>query len=701
MKHTILLIFAFFILSEAKAQAQWSTLNGPADGEITFITRISPYVFCVASSGGLYRSDDDGVSWKLLDLQLSPSGKTNCMLADGINIFLCCAEGLYKSTNFGATWTKSDVGVLPADQSSLSILRGGSSLYLLTSSLINPIYASRDSGQNWHTASDYLPPNSAVTVISTQDSTVYASCDRYGIFLSRDYGKNWKVANGNRQSFTPAAMLFCNQAKLFASFSDRYSWFTTDHGNNWTEINTFGSIRNMCGSANILYGSIDFGVIWRSIDSGVTWVMTQAPLPFGNISNTLASWGTTVLSSVSRTEYVLQSKVMCRSTDSGNHWVVSNQGISNSFVTAVLRKDEFTYAGTVRSSIYSSSDEGASWLQADSVAPSNTNQPIHTFFSGSNCILASISPRVDTSSSVIRSVDKGRTWATVFYPYRTVYNFCTLGNKIFASSNDGVFESTDDGISWLRSAFKAIDINSVCVSSNNLIASDGKNLWVSIDLGRSWLEFSGVGTENLVSTGDQLYGMKNYGFIRFAEDLKSWKVIPLNQQIYSLYSDTNAVFALTQAGLFYLPKHNMIWRKITVNVKDSIFQSISSDYKHLYAGTSNYGVWKADYTLLNLSPDITGQVANVSANENNLIVSYDINTNSSTAKISLSEPSTINLDVYDILGRKVHKLINHGTFGVGVQRINVDPNSTLSAGEYFILGTIGDKQIRASFVVIR
>src|SRR5487761_2642831 len=95
---TLTLFAALAVMHAGALCAQWVQTNGPAGGNITALAVNGQSIF--AASDGIFRSDDHGESWILVD---TVTGVSN--LATGADAVLALSNAsLLRSTDDGGTW---------------------------------------------------------------------------------------------------------------------------------------------------------------------------------------------------------------------------------------------------------------------------------------------------------------------------------------------------------------------------------------------------------------------------------------------------------------------------------------------------------------------------------------------------------------------------------------------------------------------
>jgi photosystem II stability/assembly factor-like uncharacterized protein len=237
---------------------------------------------------------------------------------------------------------------------------------------------------------------------------------------------------------------------------------------------------------NVWYrGVIVVGLLAIAQTANADWQKIDSLNSYSYITCFAAS-GTNIFAGTSKSGVFL-------STDNGATWNPVNSGLGM-WDTASGYYDPITslticgtniFAGASYYGIFRSTDNGASWTPVDSGVPKNSNVSFPYFeilslaVNGTNIFAGT------NGGGIIRSNDNGASWTPVDsglskteYGWPTnFYALAVSGTKIFAGGDDGVFLTADSGASWTRAdsglTNKPTMISSFAVSGSSLFAGTG------------------------------------------------------------------------------------------------------------------------------------------------------------------------------------------------------------------------------------
>lgn len=184
-------------------------------------------------------------------------------------------------------------------------------------------------------------------------------------------------------------------------------------------------------------------------------------------------------------------------TQSASQWH-SLAPLEGGTVNALLEKDGVVYAGTATTGIFTSSDNGKKWREANNGLG---NLVINALATASGNLLAA------TNSGIYRSSDGGQNWTLAGLKNQQVFCFAVTSVGVFAGSDFyRTYRSTDNGQSWVERGripgATAFSVTALALIGETLLAGTNAGVFRSTNQGQSWTQ---------VTTG-----LPNAGFVEVA-----------------------------------------------------------------------------------------------------------------------------------------------------------------------------------------
>jgi len=450
-------------------------------------------ILLAATSDGLYRTADGGVTW----MQIFPASAYDAQFdpSNG-NIAYATTTQIFKSTDAGVTFAPRPASCA-GNRFSLQVARSTpSTLYALCSNAT--VQKSTDSGTTWAATT---PPgvslygyyDTVLAVSPTNEKDVYVA--GFNMKRSTDGGTTWSSVpvaghvDNHCIRFLPGSgstLLVGNDGGLFKSTNSGSTWTSLNKGLSITQYYSLGisrtnptvmvlgaqdngnmkfsagaytNITNADGmkgfidwsNANNIYASIQYGGFLRSTNGGAsfTWINT----PSGG------SWVSPWLQdpSVATTIYAATDKVY-KSTNQGTTWIAISPalaGIGTFNVLTVAPSDtKFIYAGS-GTKLYRTSDGGATWTDISSGLPTATNfmtdlairdkdpDDVYVTFSGYHA-----------GEKVYESHDGGSTWKNISgglpnIPVDSIVYENRAHHPLYLGTDAGVYYKNDRLRDWV------------------------------------------------------------------------------------------------------------------------------------------------------------------------------------------------------------------------------------------------------------
>ncbi|OGC93258.1 MAG: hypothetical protein A2W25_00695 [candidate division Zixibacteria bacterium RBG_16_53_22] len=435
----------------------------------------APDTLFAATLNGLYRSNDEGETWSLVELPIGPYNEIMDVEIHPVHHNIIFAVGPFtqwRSSNFGETWDTLRIPFVAVEAIRTDLLRPDT-MYLITHSrsMRWTVFRSINLGIDWETIHNDLDTN--IYAMDLQIDPV----DGDIIYIA---GLNWgnvtgvcicKTTDGGNHWFdiTPNSLCEPYIHSMTISPYDHNTIFacshrdgilkSTDGGENWSEINeglTARMIRRVViePTTGFLYLATYEHGIFKSIDGGATWRKISA----GIYNATCIDIA--VHPRNPDTVYVAAENGHFRTTDGGQTW----EGVGPSLPFLPAR------------------------------TPSVEIDPADPDF----VVMSTYHTAPYDSSAIFRSGDGGSSWECLKVPVRSFYTLSISnidsGRRLFAGTL-GVYYSDDDGASWqLCSGGLPSDLfyGFVQVSpaepARIYAVGSGSRVWRSTDRGANWEE---------------------------------------------------------------------------------------------------------------------------------------------------------------------------------------------------------------------
>lgn len=277
--------------------------------------------------------------------------------------------------------------------------------------------------------------------------------------------------------------------------------------------------------AEVFIATSGYGV-FRSTDNGVTW------------SSVLDNTGWTPKLAVGGNALFLGDLGLMISTDDGESWQQTgfnkggDTGIVRTIATGNINGVDEVFVGTY-AGVFRSSDDGATWVEADSGLPhcgyQDEELPVSAMDVFGNVIFAG-----HDCAGLYKSTDNGESWSAI-PGVNGINAFARMGDTLFTFSSGEVYCSTDSGSTW-----KAIDtfdrdgstfyFTAIGADGNELYAGSGCNgIFRTTDLGTTWQnvcapgsELSRLGVYTFCFSGGNILAGTYAGMFRSGDDGATW-----------------------------------------------------------------------------------------------------------------------------------------------------------------------------------
>ncbi len=663
-----LLAVLIIALSGNEANSQWVRMSGPYGWDFSEFTANSSTVLASGLTQGIFRSTDNGLSWSkadsgMWDVQITSLGVYNQIFfagaSDGSNILV------FRSSDNGTTWEQVNT-ISPSEGITCF---AAMDTVLFAGTYGDGVYLSTDAGFHWRKPTNSGLQHSILEMV-TAGSDLFAGTYGGGVYESTDDGESWTeltIPNYN----TYVGSLFFHNGKL-CMVSGNNLFNSTDYGSSWNLVNsnlpmTFDGAVISGGSA--LYLGCDHGV-YMSTDDGITWngiglsdaIVEAIETYSGNLLTGTRDLG------------------LFTSQDNGASWLQTG-AVNNMMVQALISVDSTLIVGDgAQDGVFISRDNGISYREYHNL---NHSTVMCMEMYGTD-IYAGTEPADTSGGGVFKSSDYGKTWQRLGLKNQIVSAVAMSGSYLFAASATGIFRTSNGGSTWsvTGTALPNSSQSSLVVSNSSVFAGTTGGIFKTSDNGTTWAS-GGLGDTAvfaLISTGTALLAGTQYGVFRNVPPDTNWYPAGFADTTVSfLVANDSMTFAGTGNGIFVSKSNGTKWAPIgdgLDNLSVSTF-AIGTDY--LFAGSWGEGVWRRP-----MSEIMTG----VDRVENNLPGEFRLGQNypnpfnpTTTIVFNVLGSGFVSLKVYDVLGREVATLVNRQE-SAGGHTVTFDA-SRLPSGVYF------------------
>ncbi|NNF02334.1 MAG: T9SS type A sorting domain-containing protein [Bacteroidia bacterium] len=701
-------------------------------------------ILLAATSAGLYRTTNGGVSWSVV--QSGSFRDIEYKSDDPTVVFAVTTNTFYRSTDSGATWTAISGAPLPTGESRIAIAvspANANYIYYLagpggpSSGQFKGFYCSVDAGLTWISRS--TTPNIlnsslagtgtssqstydlAVAVSGTSVSTILTG--GINVWKSTNFGSNWTInshwntgtATANGLEYTHADIHALELNPLDNSIwcgSDGGIFRTTNNGTTWTDLSTglrimqFYKIAGTPANSNLIIGGTqDNGS--NEWDGG------------SSVDHMYGADGMDCMIDHSNSNiyyFSTQNGGLRKSTNGGSTCSsIKPSGSSGSWVTPYVMNpsnSSIIYAGY--SDIYKTTNGGTSWSISTTLSGSGA---LAHGTNNTNRVYAS------SGSQIYMTNDAGGTWTNVStgLPSITITDitvnpdnspevWVTFGGY---TAGEKVYRSANAGTSWtnMSGSLPNVPINCIAFEDNN--ASPDDAVYVGADVGifyrdatlGAWTTFSNWlpnvpvfdleihQANNVIRAGT--YGRGLWTSATYTSCQASWVLGGTAAPGYSFYQASDFITSTREInGGLGSDLHFKAANSITLN--PGFWAHENSEFE-AFLGPCSAGIPAAQTKLSGTYAGPMGGVIEqtvendmIFTEENSYIVYPNPFNESTTVEYSLTESANFSIFLTDIYGKVIKNVVEKTDHPEGVYKVNID-GSQLAAGLYFCHIVKGNK----------
>lgn len=640
MRKSIISLLILAASASASASSQW-VRTGLGGGAALSVSANGPFIL-VRSSGGLFRSRDQGASWSSLP---APEGAF-ALAAAGTSLFAFPGSGgggpggggnsgVWRSEDSGATWRKPGPGLPDSLAASFAGTRAliPYGRYLLAGS-DGHLFRSSDQGATWEAARVVDAEARLVSCLAAIGSELFA-CTYDGLLRSADSGDTWAFAGGLGRDF-PQIVDLAGDGKALLAQGAETAYRTVDTGATWTRLDALpeASFNSLLRVGTRFYATRE-DAVYASADGGATWSRIGK---VGNPVLRLFADGGILYAAT-------YSGGLSLSRDGGATW--TGMGMPGGTAVSLCANAGRIFAGLAEDvAIYRSPGRGAEWSPS---LPWEENLPALGFpLSGVTAVYGDgerMAARIHTAATgpgrLRLSSDGGVTWITDTSSAR-FWTLFQAGPRLFADAafdalgnEQGFYRSDDFGGSWTRIS-DPLGAQALAGLGPWLLAATPKALLRSDDGGARWTPPIGSpvggsvggpvggpeGVAVLAVGGNDLFAASDTGLYRSADSGRTWESLPGGPHgIRALYAYGSVLFAGIGAnprgtggtggtggldgldgpvigraadfhGILRSTDRGATWAPVDAGLDPFSVTALMAAGEDLYLGTEGDGVWR-------------------------------------------------------------------------------------------------------------
>lgn len=388
----------------------------------------------------------------------------------------------------------------------------------------------------------------------------------------------------------------------------------------------------------------------------------------------------------------------------------STKTINNNTMYALVADGEFIYAGTYggSGSLFTSSDNGRSWLRNTSVSGS----PVKLYRNGHYVFTARNS--VDQSELSV-TTDSGRSWGNRRdFPQRlSIYGLATTGDYFYVAASLGarvldIWRVSLDLETWVKCKkyglpeLTSLTLDMMYGGANSLVLALNDDIFRSVDNGENWFNItnglfdgkSQLRVRSIAARDSNLYVSIHRGLFHSSNNGSSWTKIDagLQRGINSVGDSVvgagefvpsdHGVFMIYGGHVFHTTNNGASWQNISENLGDNGVGALAVNNSRVFVATgllndTSGGVWSRPIT--DFTSDVPPNTIGV-GDQPALQAFPNPFASSVTLSFTLEYSAHVVCDVVNSLGEVVAQLANDN-YNAGTHAMVMQPN-TFASGTY-------------------
>jgi photosystem II stability/assembly factor-like uncharacterized protein len=454
--------------------------------------------FVVADGGGIYISNDGGVTWTAQPEMLGQSVRSLVYAPSDPKILVAgTLDGVFRSNDSGGHWERispkdsveiHEVESLAVDPENPNIIFAGT---------WHLPWKTTDGGKNWTNIKQGIIDDSdvfSIVVDPKQPKVVYLSACS-GIYKSEDGGVKFTGGVGiNKTQGIPSTarrtrvlMQDPNNLNTVYAGTTEGLYRTDDAGKVWTQTTGSDLIVNdvyvdPANSQHVLLAT-DYAGVLASDDGGVSFQPSNTGFSVRQIRafTADAQHAATVYVGVVNDK---QSGGVFVSHTGGLSWKHLNDGLDGHDVFSLGQAPDGTILAGTEHGIFRLKDSVWQRVGGDT-------KTAEAFIAAVKTVPVATSRRKVVRKPAARPRTGKAQHAAVALPIKnfdgSVFGFALAGDTLFSATSEGVLQSASSGVTWsLVAAIPAGDWHFVAASKQNVVAASLNEVEMSADGGKTW-----------------------------------------------------------------------------------------------------------------------------------------------------------------------------------------------------------------------
>jgi photosystem II stability/assembly factor-like uncharacterized protein len=415
-------------------------------------------VLAATSNAQLFRSEDDGDSWRAIPFPAQLRATLHAFVLDpqnpgvylvGLSSDIPEYSGILRSADSGLTWQRIPEADLKAVWS-IAIWPRDSRV--LAAGTEDGVFLTRNAGETWTRASPRenrgLRPVVSLAFDPTDSKVLYAGTPHLP-WKTVDGGASWNSIHTGMLDDSDVFSIQVDASQPVRLFASACSgiYRSSNAGEKWTKLiraqgasyRTYQITQDpaqpnivFAGTTSGLEKSVDGGTTWRKLSTQSTRSIAFDPVRPGRI-------------------YVATDEEgLFRSDNLGESLHAINRGFCNRRLGSLAASGKVLYVNSIQNStsgpILRMSDSEQTWAVVPSVAKLIRKQVVRIVSANSERLY------IVTTSSLVVSADAGRSWREISAPSTSPLTDLLVpsadGHKLLVGTENGVFQTENAGETW-------------------------------------------------------------------------------------------------------------------------------------------------------------------------------------------------------------------------------------------------------------